>query len=1391
MLIAWSLWVVPYDVTAQENFNFTRISYQDGLASNVILSMIQDDQGFLWIGTENGLNRYDGQHFLNFRFDPQDPESLSGNFIYALFEDSRQRLWVGTFNGLNLLIKNTGKFKRIPILDQEGKEITVRINAVYEDEWNNIWISTDSHGLFRLNEDQTANSTFAVPFAYQTNASFFNQQVGILEIIHIEKEYMWVSTEAGIDRLHIPSGKIDHFLIPSFEGISLEGHERGDLWDNRGTIFLHRRENAYFFNIGETDSGIQPFEAYFAGLSVKPRSLNEVVLRFQMDEDRRLLVASPESMKWIDLVSGATTYLDQKTFDKQALSSFPINKLLLDQQGNIWIGTYGGGISVGWRRTDFMNFYQHDPEDPSSISSGQIRSLVKDDQGNLWLGTLTSGLDKCTLGQDGKLQRIQNIQTLSGVPKEFNDNEIIQLTKDLKGKIWISTSRKGLFRMDPLSLQFEHFLYTPQSPPGRTISENRIWGLQVDPSNKVWIGTWSKGLNYLDPETGLVKQFQAGPDKRHSLLSNYIRTLYLESDSILWIGTRDGLSRMNIQDETFTHFFHVPADPTSLSNNLIWSIFEDRQKALWIGTSVGLNKFNRQTGQFERFFENDGLPNNSIFAILEDRQGTLWISTQDGLATKLPDQTKTVFQPIISSDGLQSSGFLPKAHFLDRQTGVLLFGTVEGVVAIKPQGAQQNDSPFNPHIHTVSTFNISNSENRTNEHYYLEEKETPLKLTHQDRIIEITFSDLSWDFGTRYKYEYRLSDFSNQWIEIGREKIMTFTNLAPGTYTLSVRRKSLDQRTSPEMKLVSLRVFPPWWKTWWAYTSYLILMAGLIYSWYRYQLQRQLQKQETENLRALDAFKNELYTNITHEFRTPLTVISGMADQIVEPIKTKELIKRNSLNLLNLVNQILDLRKLESGKLKLELVQGDMVQYLRFIMASYEMMAEMKGVNLHFIPKERELFMDFDQEKFLRIISNLLSNAIKFTPENGQVYLILEKRTIERETGQMAEVLYLNVTDTGAGIPKEKQAYIFDRFYQVEEDSDTKTKKYQYRGPGSNISRTGSGIGLALTKDLITLMGGSISLESAPGQGSSFTVQLPISQEAMKVEVEQQTVEALSTLEFGQEGIKNETGALLSKAASVEKGTELSLLIIEDNRDVQQYLITLLEPKYTLYLADNGREGIEMAFEHMPDLIISDVMMPEKDGFEVCDTLKKDDRTSHIPIVLLTAKASVESRIQGLERGADAYLAKPFNEKELFIRLEKLAELRRLLQQRYQHIRLPAETIQSPATATNFAKEDAFMAKLQKIVETHLDNTDFGPTQLCEAMGMSRSHLHLKIKALTNRSTSIFIRTIRLHKAKELLQAGKLNVTQVAFEVGFNDLSYFSRKFTEEFGVNPQKVVPS
>ncbi|MCB0549481.1 MAG: response regulator [Phaeodactylibacter sp.] len=828
------------------------------------------------------------------------------------------------------------------------------------------------------------------------------------------------------------------------------------------------------------------------------------------------------------------------------------------------------------------------------------------------------------------------------------------------------------------------------------------------------------------------------------------------------------------------------------------SMRQDEKGRLWLGTVLGgLNIYDPDTGDMIIVNSDAGLANNTVASILEDVDGDWWLGTYNGIS--IVDSNGELITNLDLTDGLvekENNRFAA----LKTQGGKLLFGTINGLHVIDPaviKGRIEQNNGLSIYLTSLEYFDV-NKGAKTKQTGLLNDLGT-FQLPPAHRYLNLSFALSSYFKSQENQYAYKLEGQDSDWTPLGKQNVLSLNNLPPGKYRLLLKGRDANGYWTKEPLSLDIHAREFFYKSPWFY-ALIFLLAGLAAVTWIWRLRvrineatRQIREDkeiietQAEQLKEIDKAKTLFFTNISHEFRTPLTVISGMANQIEGQHKIKELIRRNSLSLLNLVNQILDLRKLELGKMKLDLVQGDIVKYLQYILASYEAMAELKGVTLHFLPREKALFMDFDQEKLVRIISNLLSNAIKFTPAGNDVYLILEKSVLEKETGPATEALCLRVSDTGIGISPEKQTHIFDRFYQVEDVAETKEQKTSRAKV--DFEMAGSGVGLALIKDLITLMGGTISLESKPGKGSTFTVLLPVSREAVKVEIEQQAVEGLATVAQGPVETGKVPAPLLAKPAFAASSSELSLLIIEDNRDIQQYLITLLEPKYTLYLASDGQEGIEMAFEHMPDLIISDVMMPKKDGLEVCDTLKNDKRTSHIPIVLLTAKGSVESRIQGLERGADAYLAKPFNEKELFIRLEKLAELRQLLQHRYQQIRPSAETVPAEMSAS-FEKEDAIMAKLQKIVEDHLDDTSFGPAQLCEAMGMSRSHLHLKIKALTNRSTSIFIRTIRLHKAKELLQKGELNVTQVAFEVGFNDLSYFSRTFTEEFGVNPQNVIP-
>ncbi len=618
--------------------------------------------------------------------------------------------------------------------------------------------------------------------------------------------------------------------------------------------------------------------------------------------------------------------------------------------------------------------------------------------------------------------------------------------------------------------------------------------------------------------------------------------------------------------------------------------------------------------------------------------------------------------------------------------------------------------------------------------------------------------------------------YDKNWIDAAYQRTVRFTNLDPGTYSFQVKAANSDGVWSEEDVSLSFMIRRPWWQTSVAYVIYLISIGSLSYLLYRYLLNRQLEQQEAKRLKELDNVKTKLYTNISHEFRTPLTVISGMAEKIMENPKKwvmegGNMIKRNSEYLLLLVNQILDLSKLESGALQIQYIQSDIVSFAQYLIQSFYTLAANKNIRIHFYAEEKEMILDFDPDKIQHIFTNLISNAIKYTPDGGDIYLDMRFGTRAEQQSSVhyfssssplsphASYLHIRIRDTGIGIPDDQLPQIFDRFYQVD-DSSTRYGE-------------GTGIGLALTKELVHMLDGEISVKSEVNKGTEFIVRLPVSNKAPQQTIVQDQVKAMVPAR------KTAREKKLKSTTPTPNSMPLAL-ILEDNADVAKYLFSCLEDQYQLLWAKNGQEGIDMAFEIIPDIIISDVMMPEKDGFEVCQILKQDVRTSHIPIILLTAKADFESKLEGLRHGADAYLPKPFNPSELEVRLQKLIEIRRQMLQRYEQNPVGNIKIDNP--------EDEFLVTLNKIIQENLSDEHFGIQQLCLGIGMSRTQLHRKIKALTNKSTSLFIRSIKLNNARELLKTTQLNISEIAYSVGFSNPVYFTQVFTQEFGVPPSEM---
>jgi len=743
-------------------------------------------------------------------------------------------------------------------------------------------------------------------------------------------------------------------------------------------------------------------------------------------------------------------------------------------------------------------------------------------------------------------------------------------------------------------------------------------------------------------------------------------------------------------------------------------VVEDAKGNPWIGTMLGLQQLNIEMGTFTNFDVYDGLPGLEINQGCRDLNGWLYFSTEGKVFRFHPDSlpVRDYSAPVYLMD-----------FFLNYDPVVV--GAADSILQKMLRYTSSITLPFNN-----NNFGLS----FTMPVFYKPEETT---------------------------YYYRLSPYQSDWQAAGTNRAIHYTNIDPGTYTFEVKSQTATGFWSTRNASIEIVILPPWYQTWWARTLWGLLAGAAFYFFYRQRLHRALEKADNRRLQELNALKTRLYTNITHEFRTPLTVIMGMVNNIKGHNEEKQLIKRNSKNLLRLVNQLLDMSKLDSGLLKVETVHADIIYYLKYLTESFFSMANEKQIQLSFSTELQELFMDFDEEKIQHIIYNLLSNALKFTPEGGTITLHVKDLQLLGKPH-----LQIKISDTGTGIPPEDLPFIFNRFYQVE---NTKSTAHIY---------SGTGIGLAITKELVELLGGHIVVESRINVGSDFLVFLPITQAAVTSQKVMDSVFLPSQATTRQDNIDATFHWMLDE----EDIARPSLLIIEDNQDVIRYIESLLQKSFQIETASNGQEGIDKALASLPDIIISDVMMPQKDGYTVCQELKKDDRSSHIPIILLTAKATTEDRMEGLRGGADAYLVKPFNKEELFIRLEQLINLRKRLQQHYSS----KEFLLTPEVNKPIhSPDEIFLHKLIKTVRNRLDDTELSVDDLCQAANLSNMQVNRKLKALTGKTPSRFIRAMRLQKALELLQTTNLNISEIAYNLGFSDPNYFSRVFSEEFGYPP------
>ncbi len=1354
ILIWIALLLVPSLLQAQipSSSQLEEVTIDDGLSQGYISCILQDSEGFMWFGTLGGLNRYDGYDFKVYQHQPGKSNSLSGNNISALYEDSEGLIWIGTWGqGINVLDRQTERIYKIEATDSAYSELAdLHVWQFLKDASGNMWIGgqtpISSYGLFKLEWDssklQEDEQTKFSLTPYQLDPDSFPQHNDVFDIHIDQQNRMWVGTTLGLYSTNLNTLKLEFTLHNDYLADQEMPHsgvfsifEEGDL------LWLGRAGTIQTFNTkthewgGRPPTSHHPKQVWVEQLSLDRQGRFWFVDRW----GRGLYVVDKDSVSTLNAIPEASVKA--------------INAVLVDQSNVVWMGRTSRGLykfspSVN-QFSPLLGMFTDQPQ-------AYINHVHEDHKGRLWADNKI--VDRKT-GERNKPDLIA--KRLDGFRYATVDRSGVFWAMPEKGQLWgynLETNQERFFNYEKAA--------TPNGPIYADITGILWWGSQ---------GT----LHRFDPNNSSFRSFSYDPNVAANPVGTFNFILKHGANGHLWMGTQQGLIKFNEADEKIETFRNDPQNPKSLSGDRILSVLDDPtnpSKFLWVGTEGGgLNLMNKVTGESERFTTEHGLPDNTIYGILSDDNGNLWMSTNRGLV-RFNTQTRAI-RIFDKADGLQNNEFNRMAYFKSAN-GELFFAGVNGINAFYPE--EIVDNPQIPTI-AITEFRIGNQPISHLDSASVLTKSinatTEIHLSHEQNMISFVYAALDYVNPGKNQYAYQMKGLSDQWIQAENSRLANFTNLDPGTYTFTVKGTNNDGLWNEQGASVKIIITPPWWQTWWAYGIYLLLIIAIVaviivIQMRRVRLRNQLllEQQTAESLRALEDAKNRFFSNITHEFRTPLTLILGPVEELLRQNaedKTRaslESIQRQSKHLLGLINQLLDISKLENERMPLELSRGNINSFIQDITLSFNQLAQHRQIQLSFDSASSVPDSDFDSEKLEKIIRNLLSNALKFTQRGGTV--LVKTSAVLEEPDPWVSVM---VTDTGPGISEEDLPNIFDRFYQAKSTQERHT--------------AGTGIGLALSKELAQLMGGTIQVKSKEKEGSKFILHLPF-----------QLLEKSEPKRVSLDGVTNSSPEEIVYDSTepdnyepIEGDNRDLVLLVEDHAELRDFVKSQLHPLYTVIEATNGQTGLDQARNHIPDLIITDVMMPEMDGYEFCQHVKGNELTSHIPVIMLTAKSTTESRLQGLEEGADAYLTKPFNRDELLLRIRKLLETRKLLQEKYQ--RLGTESDSEDSTLIE-SKEHVYLSKAKDVVEKFLDDPDFDVEAFCQEMGMSRTQLHRKLKALTNQSTTGFVRSIRLKTARQLLENGAGNVTEVAYAVGFSSPPYFSKCFQEKFGVSPKDALP-
>ncbi|HJU74561.1 MAG TPA: two-component regulator propeller domain-containing protein, partial [Gemmatimonadaceae bacterium] len=1236
---------------------------------------------------------------------------------------------------------------------------TRHITAFAEDSAGGLWVGSSSEGLFRLTNN-AGGAVAAERFAHSAADSSSLGDDGVLALLVDRHGVLWVGTRTGLDRHKPGGGAFTHFTAGPNRPFGLIDSRISALHeDSHGRLWIASVPGISVFDSARTriEHSYHKYRTYRYGWGAAV-SLVE-------DRSGQLWLATGSELMRFDPTTGGFAYFRQDPQHPEGINSNLPTAVYRDRSDVIWVGTNGYGINVHDPKANRFQTFRRPETRPTRQAGFSVYTIFEDLTGALWID---AGL---LYEWNRKTGAFRSFETSSNRPKDFGNTGVWAIVEDPPGFLW-TASYQGLYHYEVATGRYKHYGHDPKD--STSLPEEVAYDVFRDRDGAIWAVTENFLVRLIDAERG---RFQVWRHKERPTASQWIfPSTVQDSGGFLWFGSDQGLARFDPKTGFFRRYRYNPREPASLSHDAVRSILPDPKQPnryLWIGTAGGgLNRLDTDSGTFVHFTERAGLPNDVVYGVLADASGNLWLSTNKGLSRFNPATRQ--FRNYDANDGLQSNEFNSGAAFRSR-SGELFFGGIYGFNYFRPE--EIRDNPHVPEV-AITGFRRGNRyetvrDSGTVLRSTISEADT-LRLSYRDAVLTFEFAALEYSAPAKNRYAYRMVGFNEDWFESGSVRAATYTNLPPGRYTFQVRASNNDGVWNEQGKSLAIVIMPPWWQTWWAYSLYGLLTLAALYGARSYEMNRlrlknrlAMERVEAEQLRELDRARSRLFANVSHEFRTPLTLTMGPLDDLragmhgpLAPAVAEQvdLARRNAGRVLDLINEILALARAESGRETLRARRVDLGPFVTSVARAFLPLAERKAIAYENQGPAEQVIVYADPDHLDRALSNLLSNAFKFTPDGGAVRV-----TVTADNG-MARIV---VRDSGPGIPTADLNLIFDRFHRATTAG----------------TQPGTGIGLALARELIVLHGGSIAVESEEGFGSTFTVTLRKGTAHLTPEqIVDDGATVVSTPRTAPLTITAESPASDSPGETSDADADVTtVLVVDDNAEVRHYVKQHLSPRYRVLEAVNGEQGLDTARRMLPDLVLSDVMMPGMDGYALCRAIKSDPDTDFIPVILLTARAEAEDRIAGLAEQADDYLTKPFDVRELLARIANIVTTRRRLKERFAGERL---TIHAAPVDVEPA-DRKFIEEVRIAIEAKLGDESFTVERLASDVGQSRGNLHRRLRDLIGESPSDLIRRMRLERAAQMLECGAGSVAEVAYAVGFKSVAHFSNAFNEMHGVRP------